>query len=391
MPVPTVSFLTTSQIEAIHEASLAILDDTGVMVHHPEVLELLGQAGARLEATRPIAHVPESLVTEALARVGRKYVLHGRDPKRVARFGYGELVQLSSPGQYRWLDLETERLRPATLQDARDAIRLGDALPNITFVGAIAQPAEISEKYREVVLTAELVKGTAKPTMAWTQRRQDCTVCSGDLSRGGGRRKGVAGTPDDRGLPGADQPAATARRWTGYGAGICGRRPTGFRRTDDPCLWNRACNAGGDLGPGECGDSSRYRRDPVAWAGHTDEIRRDSAHPGSAHEHLLFGSPEQALMAVAMVQMGKFYGLPVYINVGLTDAKLLDAQAGTEKAATLVLGALAGADMFGHAGICGTDHAGSLAWLMADNEIMAYVKRITRGSSRSIQRPWPPT
>jgi len=92
-----------------------------------------------------------------------------------------------------------------------------------------------------------------------------------------------------------------------------------------------------------------------------------------------FGSPEQALMAVAMVQMGKFYGLPVYINVGLTDAKLLDAQAGIEKAATLTLGALAGADMFGHAGICGTDHAGSLAWLMADNEIMAYVKRITRG------------
>jgi len=92
-----------------------------------------------------------------------------------------------------------------------------------------------------------------------------------------------------------------------------------------------------------------------------------------------FGSPEQALMAVAMVQMGKFYGFPVYINVGLTDAKILDAQAGAEKAATLVLGALAGADMFGHAGICGTDHAGSLVWLMADDEIMAYVKRIARG------------
>jgi trimethylamine--corrinoid protein Co-methyltransferase len=92
-----------------------------------------------------------------------------------------------------------------------------------------------------------------------------------------------------------------------------------------------------------------------------------------------FGSPEQGLMAIAMVEMAKFYGLPVYINVGLTDAKTLDAQAGIEKAATLVLGAIAGADMFGHAGICGTDHAGSLAWLLADNEVMAYVKRIVRG------------
>jgi len=92
-----------------------------------------------------------------------------------------------------------------------------------------------------------------------------------------------------------------------------------------------------------------------------------------------FGSPEQALMAVAMVQLGRFYGLPVYINVGLTDSKTSDAQAGMEKGATMVLGALAGADTFGHAGICGADHGGSLAWLVIDDELMAYVKRIVRG------------
>jgi trimethylamine--corrinoid protein Co-methyltransferase len=84
-------------------------------------------------------------------------------------------------------------------------------------------------------------------------------------------------------------------------------------------------------------------------------------------------------MAVAMVQMGRFYGFPIYINVGLTDAKTLDAQAGAEKGATMLLGALAGADMFGHAGICGTDHAGSLEWLAADHEAMGYVKRVARG------------
>jgi trimethylamine--corrinoid protein Co-methyltransferase len=45
----------------------------------------------------------------------------------------------------------------------------------------------------------------------------------------------------------------------------------------------------------------------------------------------------------------------------------------------VVLGALAGADTFGHAGICGTDHGGSLPWLLVDNEVMAYVKRVVRG------------
>jgi trimethylamine--corrinoid protein Co-methyltransferase len=92
-----------------------------------------------------------------------------------------------------------------------------------------------------------------------------------------------------------------------------------------------------------------------------------------------FGSPEQGLMAVAMVQMAKHYGFPVYVNVGLTDAKIPDAQAGMEKGTSLLLGALAGADTFGHCGICGTDHAASLGWLYLDNEAMEYVKRILRG------------
>lgn len=92
-----------------------------------------------------------------------------------------------------------------------------------------------------------------------------------------------------------------------------------------------------------------------------------------------FGSPEQALMGVGMVQVARFYGFPVYINVGLTDSKVPDAQAGAEKGTSMLLGALAGADMFGHCGICGTDHGGSLIWLMMDSELMAYVKRIVRG------------
>jgi trimethylamine--corrinoid protein Co-methyltransferase len=80
-----------------------------------------------------------------------------------------------------------------------------------------------------------------------------------------------------------------------------------------------------------------------------------------------------------MVQIAHSYGFPAYVNVGLTDAKLPDTQAGMEKAATLLLGVLAGADTFGHCGICGTDHAGSLLWLALDDELMSYMKRIARG------------
>jgi trimethylamine--corrinoid protein Co-methyltransferase len=379
MPTPTISLLTAGQIESIHSTSLAILRDTGVMIHHPEILKRVGEAGARVEAARPIAHLPESLVMDALAKVGKSYVLHGRDSQRQAKFGYGELVLLSSPGQHRWLDLETDRLRPACLQDSREAIRLADALPHISFVGAIAQPAEVSERFREVVLTAELVKGTTKPTMAWTQNGRTArsvleiyrTIAGGEKAL---REKPMTEAflepisplqlPKDgldmvREFVAAGQPVSV-----GPMALVSGTAPATLAGT--LAQENAEILAGivvtQLLGPGT----------PMKYGGipHILDPRTSICS---------FGSPEQALMAVAMVQMGKSYGLPVYINVGLTDAKTLDAQAGMEKATTLAIGALAGADMVGHSGICGTDHAGSLAWLMADNEAMAYVKRITRG------------
>ena len=100
----------------------------------------------------------------------------------------------------------------------------------------------------------------------------------------------------------------------------------------------------------------------------------------------VFSSPEQALMAVSMIEIGKHYGLPVYVNVNLTDSKTLDVQAGMEKLGTLVPAMLAGADLFGHAGILGEDHGGSLPWLVIDNEAMEFAKHLLRGFQIDEQR-----
>lgn len=93
---------------------------------------------------------------------------------------------------------------------------------------------------------------------------------------------------------------------------------------------------------------------------------------------LIFGGPEQAIFGVAMTQMGKYYGFPVYINTGLTDSKRPDAQAGLEAGITLSLGAAAGADIFGHMGICGVDQASSLDILILQNEIISYIESSMR-------------
>jgi trimethylamine--corrinoid protein Co-methyltransferase len=92
-----------------------------------------------------------------------------------------------------------------------------------------------------------------------------------------------------------------------------------------------------------------------------------------------FGSPEQGLMAAAMAQVGRSYGFPVGVNAGLTDSKLPDAQSGLEKGTSLLMGALAGANVFGHLGISGADQGASLEQLVIDNEMMSALRRVLRG------------
>ena len=84
-----------------------------------------------------------------------------------------------------------------------------------------------------------------------------------------------------------------------------------------------------------------------------------------------------AIIGPGMVH-GTKDGLPVYINVGLTDSKRPDAQAGLESGVTLAMGAAAGADVFGHMGICGVDQAASLDILTLQNEIISFVESTMR-------------
>ncbi len=374
-----VEILSDREIQSIHNASLVILRDTGIMVHHAGVLKLLAEAGARVEHHGKIARLPERLVMDCIARAGKRYVLYGRDSTRTARFGYGDLVLMSSPGQFRWIDSQSGRLRPATIQDARDAICLGDALPNITIVGSMAQPAEMPETCREVILTAELVKGTGKPTRTWVYNERTAryvleiyrTVAGGDAAL------------RERPMVEAFLEPISPLQLPRDGLDVL----TEFVRAGQPVSIGPMAMASGTAPTTLAGTLAQENAEILAGVVVTQLLVPGAPVTYGGIPHIMdprtsicsFGSPEQALMAVAMVQMGRFYGFPVYINVGLTDSKILDAQAGIEKGSTIILGALAGADMFGHAGICGTDHGAGLAWLAVDDAMVAYVKRIVRG------------
>ncbi len=379
MPQPRVSLLSPEEIRTIHETSLRTLSKVGVRIPHEMILKRLGEAGAVVDSTRHQVRFPEEIVLAALDRAAKNYVLHGRQPEEVARFGHGDMNLISSPGQFAWFDHTSRERREPMLQDARQAIKVGDSLQNVKVVGAMTVPTDVPAAVRDVLLTAELVRGTCKPTRCWPVTRESTEYVLEIYKAIAGGKEALRARPmvevflepisplqlPENGLelmlPFLDhgQPVSIGPMVMASGTGPATLAGT-IALENAEILASIAVVQ--TLAPGT----------PILYGGIPHVLDPRTA-------ICAFGSAEQGLMAVAMAQLGHFYGLPIYLNVNLTDAKLPDAQAGMEKMGSLVLGVLAGADLFGHAGIVGTDHGGSLEWLVIDDEAMGYARRVARG------------
>jgi trimethylamine--corrinoid protein Co-methyltransferase len=378
MARPTLQVLDPDELRSIRDGSLRILAETGVEVPHPGVLGRLADAGARIDTRRGIARMDEAMVTAAVEAAGKRYVLRGRDPGVLARYGFGDTNLMSSPGQFGWFDTDGDR-RPPCLADARAAIRLGDRLSEVAVVGAMAVPSDVPPAVRDVVLTAELVRGTTKPTRCWPISKQSTRYVL-EIYRA------IAGGSTalrDRPMVETFLEPISPLRFPTVGLDVM----LEYLEAGQPVSIGPMAMVAG-TGPGTlAGTLVQEHAEILAGIVMVQTIAPGTPIMYGGIPHVMdprtsicsFGSPEQGLLAVAMAQVARSYGFPVYVNVNLTDAKVLDAQAGMEKMSSFVVAMLAGVDQVGHGGIVGTDHGGSLAWLVVDDEAARFARRIGRG------------
>lgn len=370
--------LSPEQVETIHAASLAILERVGVVVPHEELLRRFADAGARVEAASHRVWIPPALVERCIGTAGKQFAIAGRDPERRAEFGVRRRNYNSIAGEAHWVESLGGPRRPATLADVAAAARLGDALPLLTIVGAMADPAELPVRYRCVEVFATLLRHTTKPVYFWFHDRASA-VWLNELMvavRGDERRA--------RELPlcypllepisplrfpfhGLDLLFETARLGLPVHVGPMAQMGLSAPATVAGTL----AQENAEVLAGVCVTQLVSEGLPVCYGGICHAFDMGTT-------QLIFAGPEQAIFGVAMTQMGRRYGLPVYINVGLTDSKRVDAQAGLEAGVTLALGAAAGADIFGHLGISGVDQASSLDMLVFQHEVVSYVESVLR-------------
>ncbi|MBM3472469.1 MAG: hypothetical protein FJX75_04250 [Armatimonadetes bacterium] len=373
-----VQLLTADQIARVHEASLSILAEVGVHLPHPEVLSRFADSGATVDHDAQRVRIPAELVERCIASAGKQFAIYGRDIAKAARFGCGERNYNSIAGEAHWIDRPGGKRRPAVLADVATASRMGDALEHINLVGAMTDPQDVPPALKCIEVMAQMLKHTTKPIHFWFHDRAsakylvDMTIALRG-SESEAREFPICYpflepiSPLRFPFNGVDVLFETARLNLPVPIG-----PMAQMGLSAPCsLAATLAQENAEILAGVCVTQLIQPGVPVMYGGipHAFDMRTTQ---------LIFSGPEQALFGVAMTEIGKHYGLPVYINVGLTDAKRPDAQAGLEAGITLMLGAAAGADIFGHMGISGVDQASSLDLLVFQNEVIGFVENVLR-------------
>jgi trimethylamine--corrinoid protein Co-methyltransferase len=91
------------------------------------------------------------------------------------------------------------------------------------------------------------------------------------------------------------------------------------------------------------------------------------------------GAVETMMIAASYVQIGKHLGLPTHAYQGLSDAKVVDGQAGLETGMGAIIAALAGANVISGPGMLNFESCQSLEKLVLDDEICGMALRLVRG------------
>jgi len=370
--------LNNDQIERVHEVSLEILERVGVVVPHDEVLGRFADAGAKVNKADQRVHIPADLVMKSIGQAGKQFTIYGRDISQKAEFGFGKRNYNSTAGEASWLDEVGQQRRYTTLKDVKTASRIGDAMDFINIVGAMSDPHELPAEYRCVEVMAEMIRNTTKPIMFWFHDRASAKYLVEMMIAIRGNEQKATQYP----LCYSFLEPISPLRFPFDGINLLFEAA----RLNLPVPIGPMAQMGLSAPATIAGTLAQENAEILAGICITQLIRPGMpvCYGGICHAfdmattQLIFSGPEQAIFGVAMTQMGKFYDLPVYINVGLTDAKRPDAQAGLEAGITLTLGAAAGADIFGHMGISGVDQAASLDMLVMQNEIISYVESTMR-------------
>ncbi|MBU3738829.1 MAG: trimethylamine methyltransferase family protein [Rhodoferax sp.] len=172
-PTPVVS---EDELEAIHDASLTILEEMGMDFMHAGAREILRKAGADVKPGSERVRFDRGLILEAIKTCPSEFTLHARNPERNIRIGGKNLAfaQVASPPNCS--DMVGGR-RAGNQADFRNMVKLAQRYDIVHCTGGYpVEPVDLHASVRHLDCLSDIAKLTDKPFHAYSlgkERNQD--------------------------------------------------------------------------------------------------------------------------------------------------------------------------------------------------------------------------
>ena len=373
--------LTEAGLKQIHQASLQVLERTGIEVMPSECREIFRRAGARIDEANNRVFIPPAMVEDALATTRNEVLLAGRNPERDILLG-GRRVHMGTGGAaVKVLDPDTQQVRESTLADVANIGRLVDALDNIHFYlrACVARdiPIDLLDINTYYAAAANTTKHVTVNCFS-VQTARAVIEMAGMIAGGADRLK--------------ERPLVSFTAcWTISPLRYAPETVevvTEVVRQEMPVFLSSAPQSGATSPAALAGTLVQINAEELSGVVYTQLVK-----PGTPvvlgfvpsvsdlrTGNFVGGATEFALMNAAAAQLGQFYNLPVYNSSGLTDSKIPDIQAGYEKGITSLSAALAGANYIHHsAGFLESMLTVAYEQYVIDDDINGSIMRAVRG------------
>jgi trimethylamine--corrinoid protein Co-methyltransferase len=372
------SLLTERELGRIHEGALHVLARTGIVVHDESVLSLLDQAGCPVSRDHRRAYIPAPVVEGALAQTPRQVHLYDRRGERAMALGTGTLHARTSSGATGILDLDSGRRREPTSHDVACIARLADALPHVHGVSTMAaQPADVPVMAVDVHAVRIALANTLKPLGYVCLNEPLIEPVLEMLSM-------VVGGEDAL----RERPIATALAESTSPLQLVSSQLSvlrAFARRGLPLTLHAHPIAGFTAPVTLSGELVVTHAEVLALVTIAQLVRpgapvlygMSSSVPDMQTGLNLSGAVEIGLLGAAVAQLAGCCGLPCVISTG-SDAHAPGAQSTMERLMTLLLPALAGADLVNLTAL-DTKMSFSLQQLVLDDMLLGLVGRCLAG------------
>ena len=376
--------LTDEQVARIHQATLRVLEETGVVMGHPKAQEILAGAGCKVSDDGRV-RFPADAVEKAIRLAPESVTVYSRlgEPKMDLggrRVYYGTVTSLPFIA-----DLDGQR-RDYTINDARETTLLMDALDTMEFATATGNSADVPPGLSDVHEQSCIFETSPKPVLITTHDEAGLRAISDICAVYKGGMDEFSKEPFVLYCVCPISPLA-------YPEAVLGKMmlavENGF-----PFIAVPAPGAGATSPVSVAGTLVSGNAEALAALVLTQAMK-----PGApfllggfytsmdmSRMIMTHGSPEFCILNAAQAEMAQHYNIPSFSSAGCTDAHEIDEQAGFEIGFNTLVAALAGANLVHAASVIGSGTAVCKELLILSHEYVRFTQRFCRGVETDDQR-----